>query len=51
MINNFRDQELEGNKVAAKKFKVMHLFSVLLFVINFFLLILVILINYLNYNL
>ena len=51
MINNFRDQELEGNKVAAKKFKVMHLFSVLLFVINFFLLILIILINYLNYNL
>ena len=51
MINNFRDQELEGNKVAAKKFKVMHLFSVLLFVINFFLLILVIVINYLNYNL
>ena len=51
LINNFRDQELEGNKVAAKKFKVMHLFSVLLFVINFFLLILVIVINYLNYNL
>ena len=51
MINNFRDLELEGNKVAAKKFKVMHLFSVLLFVINFFLLILVIVINYLNYNL
>ena len=51
MINNFRDQELEGNKVAAKKFKIMHLFSVLLFVINFFLLILVIVINYLNYNL
>ncbi len=51
MINSFRDQELEGNKVAAKKFKVMHLFSVLLFVINFFLLILIILINYLNYNL
>ena len=51
MINNFRDQELEGNKVAAKKFKIMHLFSVLLFVINFFLLILIILINYLNYNL
>ena len=51
MINNFRDQELEGNKVAAKKFKIMHLFSVLLFVINFFLLILVILLNYLNYSL
>jgi len=51
LINNFRDQELEGDAVAAKKFKVMHLFSVLLFVINFFLLILVIVINYLNYNL
>tara|TARA_Y100001935_G_scaffold238990_1_gene226091 strand:+ start:243 stop:623 length:381 start_codon:yes stop_codon:yes gene_type:complete len=51
MINNFRDQELEGNKVAAKKFKVMHLFSVLLFIINFFLLILVIVLNYSNYNL
>ena len=51
MINSFRDQELEGNKVAAKKFKIMHLFSVLLFVINFFLLILVILLNYLNYSL
>ena len=51
MINNFRDQELEGNKVAAKNFKVMHLFSVLLFVINFFLLILVIVLNYLNYSL
>ena len=50
-INNFRDQELEGNKVAAKKFKVMHLFSVLLFIINFFLLILVIVLNYSNYNL
>ena len=38
-------------KAISKKFKVMHLFSVLLFVINFFLLILVIVINYLNYNL
>ena len=51
MINNFRDQELEGNKVAAKKFKVMHLLSVLLFLINFFLLILIIILNYINYNL
>ena len=51
MINNFKDQELSGDTIAAKKFKVMHLFSVLLFIINFFLLILVILINYLNYNL
>ena len=51
MINNFRDQELEGSIDAAKKFKVMHLFSVLLFVINFFLLILIIVLNYLNYSL
>ena len=51
MINNFRDQELGGSLIAAKKFKIMHLLSVLLFVINFFLLILVIVLNYLNYNL
>ena len=51
MINNFRDQELEGNSKAAKNFKMMHLLSVLLFVINFFLLILVIVLNYINHNL
>ena len=50
-INHFRDRELEGNIAAAKKFKVMHLLSVLLFVINFFLLILIIILNYINYNL
>ena len=51
LINNFRDQELEGDEVAAKKFKVMHFLSVFLFVINFFFLILVIIFNYINYNL
>ena len=51
LINNFRDQELEGDSKAAKSFKMMHLLSVLLFIINFFLLILVILLNYINYNL
>ena len=51
LINNFRDQELEGNSKAAKNFKLMHLLSVLLFIINFFLLILVIVLNYINYNL
>jgi len=51
LINNFRDQELEGDAVAAKKFKIMHFLSVLLFVINFFFLILVIIFNYINYNL
>ena len=51
LINNFRDKELEGDAVAAKKFKIMHFLSVLLFVINFFFLILVIIFNYINYNL
>ncbi len=51
LINNFRDQELEGDSKAAKNFKIMHLMSVLLFMINFFLLILVIVLNYINHNL
>ena len=51
LINKFRDQELGGNSKAAKNFKMMHLLSVLLFMINFFLLILVILLNYINHNL
>ena len=51
LINNFRDQELEGNSKAAKNFKMMHLLSVLLFIINFLLLTLVIVLNYINYNL
>tara|TARA_B100001121_G_C18666693_1_gene611669 strand:- start:542 stop:922 length:381 start_codon:yes stop_codon:yes gene_type:complete len=50
-INNFRDKELEGDKSATKKFKMMHLFSVLFFIINFFLLISIIVLNYINYNL
>jgi len=50
-INNFRDKELEGDKSAKKKFKMMHLISVLLFIINFFLLISIIVLNYINYNL
>ena len=49
LINKFRDQELEGDSKAAKNFKIMHLLSVLLFVINFILLILVIILNYINY--
>ena len=51
IINNFRDLELTGDVSAAKKFKIMHLLSVLLFVINFFLLILIIVFNYIGYNL
>ena len=51
LINKFRDQELEGNSKAAKNFKMMHLLSVLLFMINFFLLILVIVLNFINHNL
>ena len=51
LINNYRDQELEGNSKAAKNFKMMHLLSVLLFMINFFLLILVIVLNFINHNL
>ncbi len=51
LINNFRDQELEGNSKATRNFKMMHLLSVLLFIINFFLLILVIVLNYINHNL
>ena len=36
-INDFRDKELEGDKKASSSFKYMHLLSVLLFVLNFFL--------------
>ena len=49
LINKFRDQELEGDSKAAKNFKIIHLLSVLLFVINFTLLILVVILNYINY--
>ena len=50
-INNFRDKELEGDKKASSGFKYMHLLSVLLFVLNFVILIGIVINNYLNYNL
>ena len=50
-INNFRDKELEGDKNASSSFKYMHLLSVLLFVLNFIILIGIIINNYFNYNL
>ena len=49
-INKYRDEELEGNQIAANSFKRMHLLSVLLFVLNFILLISIMVINYYNYN-
>ena len=50
-INDFRDKELEGDKKATSSFKYMHLLSVLLFVLNFIILIGIIINNYFNYNL
>tara|TARA_B100000989_G_scaffold117796_1_gene86637 strand:- start:23 stop:403 length:381 start_codon:yes stop_codon:yes gene_type:complete len=50
-INGFRDKELEGDKKASSSFKYMHLLSVLLFVLNFIILIGIIINNYFNYNL
>ena len=50
-INDFRDKELEGDKKASSSFKYMHLLSVLLFVLNFFILIGILINNYFNYNL
>ena len=50
-INDFRDKELEGDKKASSSFKYMHLLSVLLFVLNFVILIGIVINNYLNYNL
>ena len=50
-INDFRDKELEGDKKASSSFKYMHLLSVLLFVLNFIILIGIVINNYLNYNL
>ena len=49
-INKYRDEELEGNQQAATLFKRMHLLSVLLFIVNFVLLISIMVINYYNYN-
>ena len=50
-INDFRDKELEGDKKASLSFKYMHLLSVLLFVLNFVILIGIVINNYFNYNL
>ena len=50
-INDFRDKELEGDKKASSSFKYMHLLSVLLFVLNFIILVSIVIINYFNYNL
>ena len=50
-INDFRDKELKGDKKASSSFKYMHLLSVLLFVLNFIILIGILINNYFNYNL
>ena len=50
-INDFRDKELEGDKKASSNFKYMHLLSVLLFILNFIILVSIVIINYFNYNL
>ena len=50
-INDFRDKELKGDKKASSSFKYMHLLSVLLFVLNFIILIGIVIYNYFNYNL
>ena len=50
-INDFRDKELEGDKKASSSFKYMHFLSVLLFVLNFVILIGIVINNYFNYNL
>ncbi len=50
-INYFRDKELEGDEKASSNFKYMHLLSVLLFLLNFIILVSIVIINYFNYNL
>ncbi len=50
-INNLRDKELEGDKKASSNFKYMHLLSVLLFILNFIILVSTVIINYFNLNL
>ncbi|MDC3082997.1 DUF4149 domain-containing protein [Pelagibacteraceae bacterium] len=50
-INDFRDKELEGDEKASSNFKYMHLLSVLLFILNFIILVSIVIINYFNYNL
>ena len=49
LINKFRDMELTGNKVAKKRFKLMHFLSVFLFIVNFLLLSCILIINYNNF--
>ena len=50
-INDFRDKELEGDKKASSSFKYMHLLSVLLFLLNFIILIGIVINNHFIYNL
>ena len=50
-INDFRDKELEGDKKASSSFKNMHLLSVLLFILNFIILVGIVIYNYFNFNL
>ena len=50
-INDFRDKELEGDKKASSSFKYMHLLSVLLFILNFIILVGIVISNYFYYNL
>ena len=50
-INEFRDREMEGDEKASSNFKYMHLLSVLLFILNFIILVSIVIINYFNYNL
>ena len=49
LINKFRDMELTGDKVAKKRFKLMHFLSVFLFIVNFLLLSCILIINYNNF--
>ena len=49
LINKFRDMELTGDKVAKRKFKLMHFLSVFLFIVNFLLLSCILIINYNNF--
>ena len=49
LINKFRDMELTGDKIAKKKFKLMHFLSVFLFIVNFLLLSCILIINYNNF--
>jgi len=44
-INFYRDREIEGDEKAKKYFKVLHLLSVILFIVNFVIIILLLLKN------